>query len=105
MANVLARQQEVSNKEEKPLQAITRNLQDIYNTTNEIHVACLLEDFEDVSFEEAMVNEKLKKAMDEDIIAIERNNTWELFELPKGARLIGVKWVFKKKMTAQDRAI
>jgi len=56
---------------------------------------------EDVSFEEAMVDEKWKKAMDEEIAAIERNNTWELSELPQGARPIGVKWVFKKKMNVQ----
>jgi len=48
-----------------------------------------------------VVDEKWKKAMDEEIAAIERNNTWELSELPQGARPIGVKWVFKKKMNAQ----
>ena len=47
------------------------------------------------------MDEKWKKAMDEEIVAIERNNTWELFELPQGARPIGVKWVFKKKMNVQ----
>ena len=35
-------------------------------------------DSKDVSFEEAMVNEKWKKTMDEEIATIERNNTWEL---------------------------
>lgn len=39
--------------------------------------------------------------MDEEIKAIDRNNTWELVELPKGSKHIGVKWVFKKKMNAQ----
>ena len=56
---------------------------------------------EDVSFEEAVVDEKWKKAMGEEIAAIEHNNTWELSELLQGARPIGVKWVFKKKMNAQ----
>jgi len=63
------------------LQVRTRSLQDIYNTTNEVHVVCLLTDSEDVNFEEAMMNEKWKKAMDEEIAAIEHNNTWELSEL------------------------
>jgi len=66
------------------LQAKTGSLQDIYNTTNEVHVVCLLADFEDVSFEEAMINDKLKKAMDEEIASIERNNTWELSMLATG---------------------
>ena len=39
--------------------------------------------------------------MDEEIKAIDCNNTWELAELPKGTQPIGVKWVFKRKMNAQ----
>jgi len=39
--------------------------------------------------------------MNEEIRAIERNNTWELTDLPKGARPIGVKWVYKKKTNAE----
>jgi len=58
LANVVARQQEVFDEEEEPLHARTQCLQDIYNTINEIHVVCLLADSEDVSFEEAVVNEK-----------------------------------------------
>jgi len=40
-------------------------------------------------------------AMNEEIGAIERNNTWELTDLPKGARPIGVKWVYKKKTNVE----
>ena len=36
--------------------------------------------------------------MDMEIQAIERNNTWELTDLPKGAKQIGVKWVYKRKL-------
>ena len=36
--------------------------------------------------------------MDEEIGAIEKNQTWEVAEVPKGHKTIGVKWVFKKKM-------
>ncbi|WVZ02572.1 hypothetical protein V8G54_023378 [Vigna mungo] len=39
--------------------------------------------------------------MDEEIGAIERNKTWELTDLPEGARPIGVKWVYKKKMNVE----
>jgi hypothetical protein len=37
--------------------------------------------------------------MDDEIDAIERNNTWELTDLPEGHKTIGVKWVFKTKLT------
>lgn len=30
--------------------------------------------------------------------AIERNNTWELTDLPRGHKTIGVKWVYKRKL-------
>lgn len=36
--------------------------------------------------------------MDEEIKSIEKNNTWELTELPQGHKKIGVKWVFKTKL-------
>ena len=36
--------------------------------------------------------------MDEEIAAIEWNNTWELTSLPKGHKTIGVKWVYKTKL-------
>lgn len=39
--------------------------------------------------------------MDEEIKAIDRNNTCELVELPKGSQPIGVKRVLKKRMNDQ----
>jgi Reverse transcriptase (RNA-dependent DNA polymerase) len=33
---------------------------------------------------------------------IEKNEIWELVELPKGHKIIGIKWVYKKKMNPQD---
>jgi len=52
-------------------------------------------------FEEGMQEEKWQKAMNEEIRAIEHNNTWELTNLPKGAWPIGIKWVYKKKTNAE----
>ena len=49
-----------------------------------------------------MRDTKWKTAMDEEIKATHHNNTWEMTELPKGSQPIGVKWVFKKKMNAQE---
>ena len=41
--------------------------------------------------------------MDTEISAIERNKTWELTMLPTGAKTIGVKWVFKTKLNAEEK--
>lgn len=49
-------------------------------------------------FEEAVKSKKWREAMTTEIEAIEKNKTWELVDLPKGAKPIGVKWVFKTKL-------
>ena len=72
-------------------------MQDLYDSTNELHLVCLLEDAENISFEEAARDKKWQTAMDEEIKAIDPNNTWELTELPEGSQPISVKWVLKKK--------
>ncbi|RVW60251.1 Retrovirus-related Pol polyprotein from transposon TNT 1-94 [Vitis vinifera] len=46
----------------------------------------------------AVKESKWRKAMDAKIAAIERNDTWELSEIPKGHKTIGVKWVYKTKL-------
>nr|KYP41493.1 Retrovirus-related Pol polyprotein from transposon TNT 1-94 [Cajanus cajan] len=77
------------------------SLQDLYDSIDEVHLIYLLADSGNISFEEAVRDRKWKVAIDEEIKAIERNETWDLVEFPKGYRPIGVKWVYKKKMNAQ----
>ena len=91
------RDHETSDEEDEPLQPRAWSLQDIYKSNDEVHVVYFLVDSEDLSFEEAVQEEKWQKPMNEEIRAIKRNNTWELTDLPKGARPICVKWVYKKK--------
>lgn len=38
--------------------------------------------------------------MDEEIAAIEKNDTWELTYLPEDKECIGFKWIYKKKLNA-----
>lgn len=33
--------------------------------------------------------------MNDEIYSIHKNNTWELVQLPKGKKVIGVKWMHK----------
>ncbi|GKC00221.1 retrovirus-related pol polyprotein from transposon TNT 1-94 [Tanacetum coccineum] len=51
-----------------------------------------------IHYEDAVKDDKLRKAMDLEIQAIEKNQTWRLVDLPKGTKCIGVKWVFKTKL-------
>lgn len=48
-------------------------------------------------FEDAVQQDVWREAMEAEIKSIEENNTWELMDLPLGAKVIGVKWVYKTK--------
>jgi hypothetical protein len=51
-----------------------------------------------IKFEDAVKEDKWRRAMDTEIHAINKNNTWELVDLPRGQKTIGVKWVYKTKL-------
>lgn len=63
----------------------------------EITYYALFADCDPATYEEATNKDCLMKAMDEEIHAIEKNNTWELTTLPEGKNPIGFKWVYKTK--------
>ena len=52
-----------------------------------------------------MQNKKWIKAMNEELNSIEKNNTWELVELPKNKKAIGVKWVYKVKVNPKGEVV
>ncbi|KAL4346779.1 hypothetical protein GQ457_17G003030 [Hibiscus cannabinus] len=47
---------------------------------------------------QAILHSCWKDAMHEEILALERNNTWDLVSLPPGKQTIGCKWVYKTKL-------
>ena len=47
------------------------------------------------TFEEAFQNQEWTKAMEEEIVALERNQTWKLVPKPKDVKPISCKWVSK----------
>ena len=65
---------------------------------NPITHFALFVDCDPTTFDSAVKEEKWRKAMNDEIDAIERNDTWELCDLPRGQKTIGVKWVFKTKL-------
>lgn len=55
------------------------------------------DDEEPSSYQEGKQNPNWVEAMKAEMTSIERNNTWNLVELPIGRTPIGLKWVFKVK--------
>jgi hypothetical protein len=56
------------------------------------------------SFEEAMRSEYSSKwldAMEDEIKSMSTNEVWDLEEIPKGAKTVGCKWVYKTKYDSQ----
>jgi hypothetical protein len=48
-------------------------------------------------------HEEWRKAMDQEIESIEKNNTWDLTSLPSVAKKIGVKWIYKTKLNVKGK--
>lgn len=57
------------------------------------------------SYIEASKDKNWRKAMMAELESIERNDTWDLTELPPGEKVIGLKWIFKLKRDAEGRII
>ncbi|CAJ2641647.1 unnamed protein product [Trifolium pratense] len=62
-----------------------------------IHFA-LLADSEPLNYRDALKSNVRKKAMEEELKSIEKNQTWKLVALPYKKKRIDVKWVFKVKL-------
>lgn len=41
-----------------------------------------------------------KKAMEEEMESLQKNETWDLVKFPEGRKPVDSKWVFKKNMNA-----
>ena len=52
--------------------------------------------------EEALQDPGWRAAMNEEMTALEKNNTWELTTLPRGKKAIGCRWVFTPKFQADS---
>ena len=52
------------------------------------------------SVEEALSDPEWTQAMQEELEALKKNNTWKLVPLPEGKKIVGCKWVFSIKYKA-----
>jgi len=71
--------------------------EDAYSDDNQGNFA-LFVDEDPLSYENAARSAKWRDVMDSEIAAIRKNNTWEITNLPHGAKTVGVKWVYKTKL-------
>ena len=67
-----------------------RHLSEIYDSTYALIVV------DPTSIEEAAGKEWCN-AMNKEFMAIQKNETWELVDLPEGKQAIGLKWIIKTK--------
>jgi hypothetical protein len=44
-----------------------------------------------------------KRAIEEEMASLDKNESWDLVELPTGRNPISSKWVFKKKLNAEGK--
>ncbi|KAF5754617.1 putative RNA-directed DNA polymerase [Helianthus annuus] len=63
-------------------------------------VTSLNKSVEPCSYNEAVKDSRWIEAMNNEMEALLRNNTWEVVDLPKGRKPIGCKWVYKIKYRA-----
>ncbi|KAA0041308.1 putative mitochondrial protein [Cucumis melo var. makuwa] len=52
---------------------------------------------EPISVDAALKDEYWINATQEELLQFKRNNVWTLVPKPKGANIIGIKWIFKHK--------
>ncbi|CAH9135713.1 unnamed protein product [Cuscuta epithymum] len=65
---------------------------------NDVYARCNLSLHEPTSTDEALEIEVWRHAMQDEISAIEKNETWKLVNLPTEKKAIGVRWIYRTKL-------
>ena len=78
----------------------TKSLRELYEQTPILYEQLQLSlfSYQPTSFNEAVKDAQWVKAMNEEIDAIEKNQTWDLVDIPADKTSIGVKWVYKTNL-------
>jgi hypothetical protein len=66
---------DASSSDDKARPLKTRSIRDLYEATSELHLVCLLAQGDNILFEEAMVGDKWRAAMDDEMHIIIKNDT------------------------------
>jgi hypothetical protein len=78
-------------------QPVHRLIYDGYVARHYAYMAKVVQDVEPICFEDAVGHALWDKAMDEEMVALDANRTWELVPLFEGKKAIRCKWVYKVK--------
>ncbi|GKA88294.1 putative reverse transcriptase domain-containing protein [Tanacetum coccineum] len=70
---------------------------DNLSTENYSFVTNLNKTIKPKTYREASTDERWVEAMNKEMEALNRNNTWDITELPKGRKPVGSKWIYKIK--------
>ncbi|CAJ2636330.1 unnamed protein product [Trifolium pratense] len=68
-----------------------------YSASFASFLTCVHSLFEPSSYKEAILDPLWRKAMDEELAALHKTDTWDIVPLPPGKRAIGSRWVYKIK--------
>lgn len=85
-----------------------RSLNDVYNHTEEIELEeeLLFVGIDELkNYKETIKESCWKQVMKNEIESIEKNNTWELKELPLEHKAIDLKWIFKIKKNVDGEVV
>ena len=84
-------------------------LSDVYNEMEDLQAAeeelMLVEIDEPTTYDQENKEKVWREAMQTEIEAIERNNTWKLTDLPPNHKAIDLKWVFKEKKNTNGKIV
>ena len=73
---------------------------DGFSTQHYAYMVKILEELEPSCFEDVVGKKNWEVAMDEEMVALDANHTWELMPLSHDKKAIGYKWVCKVKHNA-----
>eukprot|EP00253_Pinus_taeda_P023095 PITA_23095 len=85
-----------STRIKRPLRRYGDYVTSVAFTANENEPLCYQEAIE------GLKSDKWKAAMKDEMMALNKNSTWDLVELPKGRKTVGCKWVFKLERGVND---
>jgi len=73
-----------------------------FSSTHSAYLANITTTKEPHTYAQAIIDPNWRKAMDEELSALQLNQTWTLTVLPAGQKPIGCKWVNKLKYNSNS---